>query len=191
MTVVFLIGAPGTGKSAAVRELDKRGWIVADIDSIVHSTGRTPEQYILDDDLASLRGIYRDIFMQLVRDIERFPTADYALALPSQLICDDDGTSIDPVVSRTLEQLRAAEYTQGNVYVVGLIANISKLMLRNGLMGNRGVNPVLPRKTLRELNSRFEVMMQVLTADIIDTSDIAIADVVADIERICGRLLEK
>lgn len=149
MSAIFLIGAPGTGKSAVVGELAKLGFTAADVDAAVAAA----HGYSLEDFYVLLAAEQRKVLVaealsDFLDDVDSDPAGRWALAIPSDALGD---SLDDPEHVPVRERLRVGT-------VVKLTADLSTLVTRNGLIGQRSATLVMPRKEFRlMLGARDEV----------------------------------
>ncbi|MFY9262950.1 MAG: hypothetical protein GX483_00870 [Actinomycetaceae bacterium] len=168
MVAIILIGGSGTGKSAIVSELEERGFLSADIDvTTARVLDRTVSQLYLDTPTDQRRRTQTAVITELLDDIRNFPKQNYAIALPS----DGLGTSLNDEYARVVRQSLQKLRTERGVVVIWLQAELTTLVNRNGLVGPRMTNLVLPRKELRlHLEQRAPVYAE-FADHIVDTTD--------------------
>lgn len=181
--IVFIIGAPGTGKTSVATELQNSGWMVADLDDILLARGINPAEFVLEGKHTELEASYYELLTSLIEDVIRDPREKYAIALPSNFVVTEGSRESNPKLCQTLACIQDVT----PMYVVGLETNLSQLVLRNGLMGNRGVNPVMPRKSLRDLYERFSEAVSPLVTLYLDSSAKSAAELAQVIDEECGR----
>lgn len=181
MTSVLLIGAPGTGKTSVVTELQRNGWTAGDTGQALESEFGE-EQYLVTVDVPASERTKRerDVLAAMLDDVANNPEANYAISAGSEVFGDDPSES--PELIDTVESMRK----NGSLRVVQLTSDLSSLMKRNGLMGQRSSSVVMPRKNLRELLDRRRPLYDSLSDSIIDSTDREPAHIAADIIRDFG-----
>lgn len=167
MTALIFIGPPGTGKTSIVEELESLGWLAADIH---HAVARILNVHVaelhLDTDPAQRIELEREVLGALLDDVESATEGNYALAVPSSalgLIGEDES---EPLRERILKAAGAGALT-----VIQLQTELGKLVMRNGLVGVRSSNVVLPRKELRAHIERHQPTYDLLATRTIDTTE--------------------
>ncbi|WP_124054855.1 nucleoside/nucleotide kinase family protein [Arcanobacterium ihumii] len=177
--IVFIIGAPGTGKTSVATELQNSGWTVADLDDNLLAQGISPAEFVLEGKHTELEASYHQLLTSLIEDVKREPGEKYAIVLPSNFVVTEGSSDCNPKLLQTLARIRDTT----PMYAVGLETNLSKLVLRNGLIGNRGVNPVMPRKSLRNLYERFSEAVSPLVNLSLDSSTQSAAELAKIIDQ--------
>lgn len=168
MTALLLIGPPGTGKSAVLGELEELGWMAADVDIAVSRTLGIDERDLhLDLPRDQLAATQREIARALFGDIEQI-AVDCAIAIP---------TSVAQAERETIVELRDS----GTAIIVALSASLDKLVMRNGLVGVRSNNVVLPRKELRRHLADHQPLYDDLSSETLDTTEATPAEVAAEL----------
>ncbi len=167
MTAILLIGASGTGKSAIAAELDSIGWTTADLDALVaQSVNMSVQDVVVDLDVQRRHELEHSILGELLDDVERHPDERWAIAVSSDAL----GNSTDATCGRELRQRIATLAERGSAVVVGLHADLGKLVTRNGLMGPRSVSLIMPRREFRTMLEKRQPLYDSLATHNVDTS---------------------
>lgn len=175
MKKIILIGAPGTGKSALAYSLQKYGIQAADIDQLVAEWELDAAEMILTGEAGKLQLAQLEIWEALQADL---PPSDISLviALPAGIFFPL-GTDSNSKTTAKLEKILAEKRQKlvdtlgsGDFTVINLTANLSKLVVRKELIGQRS-SFILLRRELRRLYEERQNFYQEIATFSFDTSD--------------------
>ncbi|WP_297566440.1 hypothetical protein [uncultured Arcanobacterium sp.] len=175
MKKIILIGAPGTGKSALAYSLQKYGVQAADIDQLVAEWGIDAAELILDGEAGKLQLAQLEIWEALQAD---FPPSGVSLviALPAGIFfplgADSNSKTTEKLEKILAEKRQKLVDTLGSsdFTVINLTANLSKLVVRKELIGQRSAF-ILLRRELRLLYGERQNYYQEIANFSFDTSD--------------------
>ncbi|MDY5404038.1 MAG: hypothetical protein SPG34_06870 [Trueperella sp.] len=174
MSAIFLIGASGTGKSAIVRELAKAGFTAADVDAAVaESQGYTLEDFYVLLEPERRKALVARALDDFLDDVEADPAGRWALAIPSDAL----GESLEEPTKAALVRARLRDAGT----VVKLTADLSTLVTRNGLIGQRSATMVMPRKEFRLMLAARDEVYDAVAHYTFDTTKREAADVAREL----------
>lgn len=170
MSVIALIGSAGVGKTSVLRELDQQGWVCADVDRISAQTlGLGYEDFFTERSQADRLATQYAVLDLLLTDVEAEPATNFALAIPANCLGTVPGDDAGQALAARMKRI------PGLVFVE-LTAELGSLVTRNGLIGSRSSNFVLPRRELRaHLESRRPVWAE-LSDVTVDTTNLSPAE---------------
>lgn len=174
MKKIILIGAPGTGKSALAHSLQKYGIQAADIDQLVAEWGLDAAEMILTGEAGKLQLAQLEIWEALQADLP--PSGiSLAIALPAGIFFPLGADSNSKTTAK-LEKILAEKRQKlvdtlgsGDFTVINLTANLSKLVVRKELIGQRS-SFILLRRELRRLYEERQNLYQEIATFSFDTS---------------------
>ncbi|MDO4791107.1 MAG: shikimate kinase [Buchananella hordeovulneris] len=183
MSIVVLIGAPGSGKSSVARHLAENGWAVWECDDAVAASLRVEraQAYLAEDgqrfaaqavELAKER--LAQAAAQLAESVGEAGGQKQVLVLSSEAVLDADLRA----------QLRQIGQAGGNV--VHLDADLAALTKRLGFTAPGGLATLTPRALLGAMRRERLPLYQEAAGHNIDTSFLTAPEVARAVEEIAG-----
>ncbi len=164
MSAIILVGPTGTGKSAVVAELAERGWTAADVADVVASRhGMSLNDFYVLLDQQERNDAIRHELHAFLDDIEAEPNEHWALAVPSEGL----GLTLDDDFQDIRDRLK---HLQDSV-IVKMTADLSTLVVRNGLIGPRSATMVMPRKEFRIMMEERDPVYRAVSTHECDTTN--------------------
>lgn len=167
MSAIALLGSAGVGKSAVLRELEVLGWVCADVDrASARVRGVSYEEFFTEHSQEERLAAQYAMLDLLLGDVEEATTTDFAIAIPAECLGTVRGDAVGVAFA---ERMQAME----SLFFVQLTADLGSLVTRNGLIGARSSNVVLPRRELRSHLALRQPVWDELADFTVDTTHVS------------------